>query len=178
MDDPAPDPRGPTPEPEEEASEEALATAEAFFVAVQQHDARAIWDLFTERAKAYVVNLGQDRGMDIDLASRLRRGTASDEELDTFLEDLLAGIQKDLQDIDLTRVALESKAIPESPFQVRVTYLVQVGVEQEGLQAAIPAGSLVLSHEEQEGWKVERLVPRPGDEPPQAGDADGLDDRG
>ncbi|MGH2772234.1 MAG: hypothetical protein ACRDIU_03735 [Actinomycetota bacterium] len=146
----------------EAASEGALALAEQFLLTVASGDARAMWELFSETARAFIVGLGHERGMQFDLVSRLKQGTASDQELDEFLGDLMLGIQRDLAGLDYTRLAFESVAEPEAPMQVRVNYLVRLGPEMEGMQAAIPAGSILLSLENDE-WKVERLVPRPGD---------------
>lgn len=154
-------------EPEEEASQQALAVAEAFFTAAKTGDARAVWDLFSENARNYVVNVAQERGMAVDLASRLRLGTASDAELDDFLAELIAGLQKDLSGVDFNRLAFESKVEPEAPMQVRVNYLQSIGPLVAELQTAIPAGSIVLSYDAEE-WRVERLVPRPGGDRPTA----------
>lgn len=148
-------------EPLEEASEGALQAAERFLLTVAAGDARRMWDQFSETAQAYIIGLGHERGMDFDLTSRLRSGTASDEEWDTFLGDLIYGIQHDLSGLDFTRLVFESKAEPEAPMQVRVNYLVRLGPEMEGMQTAIPAGSILLSFQYDQ-WKVERLIPRPG----------------
>lgn len=148
-------------EPMEEASEGALQLAEQFLLTVAAGDARKMWDLFSETAQAYIIGLGHERGMEFDLASRLRAGTASEEEWNTFLGDLIYGIQHDLSGLDLSRLVFESKAEPEAPMQVRVNYLVRLGPEMEGMQTAIPAGSLLLSFQYDQ-WKVERLIPRPG----------------
>ena len=145
----------------EEASEGALAVAEQFLLTISSGNAREMWDMFSETAQAYIIGLGHERGMDFDLASRLRSGTTSDEELDQFLGDLMLGIQHDLAGLDFSRMAFESKVEPEAPMQVRVNYLVQLGPEIEGIQTAIPAGSILLSLQNEQ-WKVERLVPRPG----------------
>lgn len=148
-------------EPLEEASEGALQVAEQFLLTVASGDARKMWELFSETAQAYIIGLGHERGMDFDLTSRLRAGTASEEEWDNFLGDLIFGIQHDLSGLDFTRLVFESKAEPEAPMQVRVNYLVRLGPEMEGMQTAIPAGSILLSYQYDQ-WKVERLVPRPG----------------
>lgn len=166
MDDPFKDlPEQPPGEllPEEAASEGALAVAESFFNALKSGDGRALWDLFSENARNYIINIGQERGMEFELASRLRAGTASDEELDDFLADLVAGIQRDLAGLDFARLALESKVEPEAPMMVRVTFLQSLGPMIDELQTAIPAGALVLSLEDSQ-WRLERIVPRPGQE--------------
>jgi hypothetical protein len=134
-----------------------LAAAESFLGALALGDARAVWDMFSGTAQAYIINLGIQRGMDFDLASRLRSGAATTEETDSFLGDLLSGLQRDLVGIDLARIAFESKASPEAPMQVRVNLLVQLGPDLDQLQTAIPAGAIVLSLED-EAWRVERLI--------------------
>lgn len=166
MDDPFEElPPGSTPlEPEEVASQGALAAAETFLAAIAAGDAREVWSLFSISAQAYIINLGVQRGMDFDLASRLRSGVATTEETDVFLGDLLGGLQRDLAGVDVSRVAMESKAAPEAPMQVRVNLLVQLGPQMSDLQTAIPAGGIILSLEN-EIWRVERLVP-PIDRPP------------
>ena len=146
--------------PEEIASEGVLAAAEAFFAALAARQGRAVWASFSDRAREYIINMGHERGMDFELAARLRAGSASEEEMEAFLEDLLAGLERDLRGVDFARLAFEAKAEPEAPMQVRVNYLVTIGPQIEGIQTAIPAGSLVLALEE-DGWKVERLEPRP-----------------
>lgn len=148
-------------EPEEAASEGVLGAAELFFRTVAAGDARGLWEQFSEAARAYILNLGHERGMDFDLTSRLRSGTASDEEIDDFLGDLLLGIQRDLAGVDFARLAFESKAEPEAPMQVRVNYLVRLGPDAGDLLTAMPAGSIVFSLEDDD-WKIERLIPRPG----------------
>lgn len=148
-------------EPEEEASEHALAAAESFLGAIAIGDADAMWNLFSDNAKAYIINLGHERGMDFDLASRLRSESASETETAEFRADLMAGLQRDLAGVDFTKLAFDSKAEPEAPMQVRVNYLVQIGAEVDDMLTAIPAGAIVLSLQD-EVWKVERLIPGPG----------------
>jgi len=162
-----PEGSGDEPEPEEVASEGALAVAETCFAQVAAGDAEGLWSLFSEPAQAYILNVGHERGMDFDLTSRLRAGAASSDEHEAFLSDVLAGIRRDLAGIDFARLAFDSKAEPEAPMQVRVHYLIQMGPDIPELLTAIPAGSLVLSLQP-DGWRVERLVPRPGGEPPGA----------
>lgn len=145
-------------EPEEIASEGALSAAEDFLERLAIGDARGVWDLFSTAAQAYIVNLGIQRGLDFDLASRLRSGVATTDETDSFLGDLMSGLRRDLAGLDLARVAFESKASPEAPMQVRVNLLMQLGPEVGELRTAIPAGAIILSLEG-EAWRIERLVP-------------------
>jgi hypothetical protein len=143
------------------ASDEPLKAAERFFQALAGDDARGLWDCFGEQARSYVLNLGLERGMDFDLNTRLRQGTATDEEFEEFIDDFLQGVRQDLRGVDIRRLAFESQVEPETTLRVRVTYLVTLGEPGVGIVTAVPAGSLVMVLE-QGDWKVERIVPRPG----------------
>lgn len=147
--------------PEEEFSVAPLASAERFFLAVAQGDHRRLWELLSDDARAYVVNVAMERGLDFDVASRIRSGNASDEEVDDYLGNLLEGIRRDLRGVDLQRLAFESTAEAHAPMQVRVTYLVEMEAAIGDLRPAIPAGSLIMAYEDDD-WKVDRLIPKPG----------------
>jgi hypothetical protein len=143
------------------ASDEPLKAAERFFQALVRGDARGLWESFGEQARAYVLNIGLTRGMDFDLNSRLRQGTATDEEFEEFLGDFLEGVRRDLRGVDIHRLGFESEVEPEAPMLVRVTYLVTLGELGVGIATAVPAGSLIMVLEDGD-WKVERILPRPG----------------
>lgn len=146
---------------DEETRRGAVEAAERFFGAVGEHDLRGFWDQMSEGARAYVLELALDRGMDFDLNSRLRQGTATDEEFDTYLDELLEGIKKDLRGLDLQRLAFEAAPEPDVPGKVRVTYSTRMDAMLGDVQPTLPAGSLVMTEEDGE-WKVDRLIPTPG----------------
>jgi hypothetical protein len=147
--------------PMEIASDEPLKAAERFFQALADGDARGLWGCFGGQARSFVLNLGLERGMDFDLNSRLRQGTATDEEFEEFIGDFLQGVRRDLRGVDIQRLAFESQVEPETVLRVRVTYLVTLGEPGVGIATAVPAGSLVMVLEDGD-WRVERVVPRPG----------------
>jgi hypothetical protein len=147
--------------PMEIASDEPLKAAERFFQALARDEARWLWDCFGEQARSYVLSLGLERGMDFDLNSRLRQGTATDEEFEEFIGDFLQGVRRDLRGVDIQRLAFESQVEPETTLRVRVTYLVTLGEPGVGIVTAVPAGSLIMVLEHGD-WKIERIVPRPG----------------
>jgi hypothetical protein len=99
--------------------------------------------------------------MDFDFASRLREGTAGEEEFDDYAQDLLTGMRHDIGNLDFAQLAFQATAEPTAPDQVRVTYLVQMSEAIGDMRSAIPAGSLLLSYDGEQ-WKVDRLVPKPG----------------
>lgn len=149
------------PEPDDEASAAAVAAAERFFAALAAWDHRALWEEFSEDARAYVINLALERGMDFDFAGRLREGTAGEEEFDEYARDLLAGIRADLGDVASSQLQFEAAAEPSAPDKLRITYLVAMSGALGDVPAAIPAGSLLMSHDGGR-WRVDRLIPKPG----------------
>lgn len=146
---------------DEETRRGAVEAAERFFAAVGEHDLRGFWEMMSDGARAYVLELALDRGMEFDLNSRLRQGTATDEEFDTYLDELLEGIKRDLRGLDLQRLAFEAAPEPEVPGKVRVTYSTRMDAMLGDVQPTLPAGSLMMTEEGGE-WKVDRLIPKPG----------------
>jgi hypothetical protein len=147
--------------PEEDASSAALAAAERFFMSVLYGDRQALWDLFSAGARQFIVRRGVERGLDPGLGASVSSGQIGGEAAAAFLADLLAGIRKDLEHVDLSDLAFDSVAEPHAPLQVRVTYLQTLGTTTGPAISAFPAGSLLMILED-DRWKVERLVPRPG----------------
>jgi len=147
--------------PMEIASDEPLKAAERFFQALAADDARGLWNCFGDQARAFVLNLGLERGMDFDLNSRLRQGATTDEEFDEFIGDFLQGVRRDLRGVDIQRLAFESQVEPETTMRVRVTYLATLGDPDVGIVTAVPAGSLIMVLEHGD-WKIERIIPHPG----------------
>lgn len=146
------------PIPDEDAAAIRVA-ADRFFDAVRRRDGDALWEAFSEGARAFVLNKAMEQGLDFDLATGLRDGTASEEERARYLANLVEGIRTDLRGVDLDNLTYELSREPESD-QVRVRYLVEVAAGPDGGHR-IPAGSLLVVAEE-EGWRVHRVIPRPG----------------
>lgn len=144
----------------EEELEDLREVSREFFAAVSDGDGRRLWELLSEDARAYVLNIAIEGGMDFDRGSRLRQGTASEEEWDEYLTALVGGIQRDLRGVDLERLTFELRREPEVPSVIRVHYLVEVG-SGDGSGHRIPAGSLRMVREGG-AWRVLRLVPKPG----------------
>lgn len=149
-------------EPDAGTRAEAIDAAARFFAAIAAQDHDALWHEFSEDARAYVINLAVERGMDFDFGSRLREGTAGQEEFDDYARDLLAGIRADLGDLDFERLTYEVAVEPSAPDKLRVTYLVALGEALGQGPSAIPAGSLLMSYDGAR-WRVDRLIPKPGE---------------
>jgi hypothetical protein len=140
---------------------EAQASAERFLTAIEKGDHRGVWDHFSDNAQAYVLNRAVDRGMDFDLMSSIRQGTASEEDLDSYYQDLLEGLRLDLRGVDIGRMTYEARPEPEVTRQIRVVYLMEMDMAIGDKRPSIPAGSVIMAPQGG-GWKVERLIPRPG----------------
>lgn len=147
--------------PEENSSTAALAAVERFFMSVLYGDRQALWDMFSAGARQFIIRRGVGRGLDPSLGATVSDGRTEGEAAEAFLSELLLGIRKDLEHVNLADLAFDSVAEPHAPLQVRVTYLQTLGVTTGLAIPAFPAGSLILILEDNE-WKVERLVPRPG----------------
>lgn len=136
-----------------------IAAAQRFFAAVKDGDREEVWHLFSDIARAFVLDRAIERGMNFDLASRIRQETATEEERDEYLQALLDGVRHDLRGVDLDRLTFSEE--PNEGGGVLVTYGVEVvnAITPEG--STITAGSMVMV-EEGDAWRVERLRPRPG----------------
>lgn len=148
----------------------AVAVAKRFFFAVTIGDGEAVWEELGDDARAYVVNVAVQQGMDFELGSRLRLGTAGQEERAAYLGNLVWGLQHDLDGIDLADLVYEAEEISGGPLEggrVRVRYAVPLGLVSPGSRSGdaapahtIPAGSVIVVRETGR-WCVERLIPRP-----------------
>jgi hypothetical protein len=142
--------------PEESGSAAALAVAERFFTAVLYGDRRGLWSLFTPSARRFILRRGREKGLPAEVAEMILAGDLHGSEAEVFLADLMAGIRRDLEAVDLGAVALSSVAEPHAPLQVKVTFLQTLGEGPGPTVAAFPAGSLLLALDGDE-WKVDRL---------------------
>lgn len=135
--------------------------AEAFLKAVYEGDPGAIWSSFSTEARNFVVARGVRRGMPYDLGQALLDNSADILDEVEFLADLLGGIEKDLETIDLGRISVSTNAEFISDHKVRVRFSEEFVIEVGPPLEALPVGSLELV-EEGQNWKIDRLIPRPG----------------
>lgn len=153
----------------------AITAVKRFFFALTVQDGPALWEELSEEGRAYVLNVAVRQGMDFELHSRLRQGSSSDEELTGYLENLVWGIRRDLDGIDLSHLSYEAETTDSGA--VLVKFMVPLGLTlprarntvdsgptespQLDPRAVIPAGSAVLVRERGR-WRITRLIPRPG----------------
>lgn len=138
----------------------ATGAAERFLNAIFEADTDLIWDLFSAAAREHVVARGMRRGLSADLGRALLEGTAEDMERAEFMGDLLGGLQRDLETVDLSRVHVEPIGESFDASQETVVFyerfIVAVGPPLEPL----PVGSIELVRVDGK-WMVDRLVPGP-----------------
>lgn len=149
----------PTPGNPPDNGADALETARAFIDAVTWGEHHRIWELLAEEGRVTVLRVAATRGMDQELATRLRDGAATAAEQEEFLADLLNGLRADLAGNDLDNLEYSIEAEPE-PVQGRARVgLVAPLPEPLAIGGDLPVGSLEMVHENG-GWRVERLVPQ------------------
>ncbi len=135
----------------------AVATARTFVAAVAWGEHHTVWDMLSKEGRAVVLRVASKRGMDEAMVARLRDGTAASSEREQFLTDLVNGLRADLEGTNLDGLDYEPDPAPE-PGRARVILVTPMPA---GLSAGLPVGSIELT-EEAGGWRVERLLPRPG----------------
>ena len=132
-----------------------------FLRAVYEGDADLIWSSFSRDARRFIIARGLRRGLSPQIGEAILAGTADDLERREFLGDLLLGLEKDLSNVDLDRVAVSDEPEPLGPGRVRVRYYESFAIETGPPLDPLPVGAVVLSIEAGE-WRIERLIPRPG----------------
>jgi hypothetical protein len=136
----------------------ALETARAFISAIAWGEHRRVWELLAEEGRTTVLRVAATRGMDQGLATRLRDGTASADEQEEFLGDLLNGLRADLAGNDLDNVKYEMDTEDTGAGRARVKLLAPLP-EPLALGGDLPVGTVELV-DESGGWRVDRLVPQ------------------
>lgn len=133
-------------------------TARSFVQAVAWGEHHLVWEMLGAEAQRVVMGIATSRGMPEPLAARLRGGTATPAELDQFRGDLVNGFRTDLLGVDID--TLEYDVLDDALFEKGTSRVVLVvPVPDPRLGAGLPAASLELRLED-DGWHVERLIPR------------------
>jgi hypothetical protein len=134
---------------------EALGAAQRFLDAVIWGDHRTVWNLIGSAGRTEVLEVATKRGMDEGLAARLASDSASENEFNEFLTDLVNGLRAELSGNDLDHVTYELDAAESGGGRAKVVMFVPL---HPALGGTLPIGHLELVTEG-DVWKVERLLP-------------------
>ena len=140
-----------------EAATGVVERSRAFVQAVVWGEHHRVWDMLSADGRKTVLRVAVSRGMDEALASRLRDGTATDEEREPFLRDLVNGLRADLQGGDVDTLEYVEEQESPAPGVVRVVLRTPLPEILGG--GGLPAGYVELTRGDA-GWQVERLVKR------------------
>jgi hypothetical protein len=135
------------------------AAAAAFVTAVAWGEHLLVWDLFSAEARRLVLRVAVTRGMDEQLAARLRDGTASTTERDIFLADLVNGLRADLRGADLECLQFDPPPGYDRSDPNRTRVVLMTPVVNPLLGAPLPVATIELVHERGQ-WRVEHLLPQ------------------
>ncbi|REK19880.1 MAG: hypothetical protein DWQ40_06180 [Actinobacteria bacterium] len=138
-----------------------VTLAENFLRAIYEGDPGVVWSSFSASARSFIVDRGISRGLPPELGQALLDGTADVLDHVEFLADLLSGLAKDLETVDLGKVEVERTPIRLGADRVKVTFVERFEIEVGPKLEPLPVGSLEMVASEG-GWEVERLNPGPG----------------
>lgn len=137
----------------------AVRAARRFLTAIYEGDTDGIWVLFAPEARQFVVGRAMRKGLSGDLGRELVDGTADAMERAEFLGDLLRGLQRDLETVDLSRVYVED-ADTGAATQTSVVFYERFVVEAGPPLDPLPVGSVEMIRIDSK-WRVQRLIPGP-----------------
>ncbi len=132
-----------------------IDAAREFVDAIVWGEHLKVWELMGVEARTTVLKVAVSRGMDEQLAARLRDGSASGPEREEFLADLVNGLRNDLAGNDLDNLEYELDTAPNQPGKARVVIQTPLNPLLGGY---LPAASVELS-DEAGRWKIDRLLP-------------------
>ena len=142
--------------PMSEGPDAAVPAATAFIHAIVWGEHTTLWDLLSDEGRAAAVSVAVRNGLDRVVAGRILDGLADPVERDRFLQELVAGLRRDLRSVELT----DELSVGESaPAGDAVAVELRTPSQLPGTRWW-PAGRLVLSRDPHRGWVVDRLEPR------------------
>lgn len=142
------------------AGETPVSAATRFFEALRSGIARDIWQSFSHEARTFIVERGVRRGLGPTLAEAILSNRADSELMADFLDDVRAGLERDLESVRLELVEF-GPAMTVDEGRTRVVYFERFDIPFGPPLDPLPVGSVYLTAEDG-GWKIDRLVPRPG----------------
>ena len=148
------------------AEPDAAERARAFVHAIVWAEHTTLWDLLSGEGRTAALSVAVRNGLDRVVAGRIHDDLADPLELQRFLQQLVEGLRRDLRSVELTELTVsDDSRHDDSRHDDGTSNGGTVAVELltpsqlPGIDAW-PAGRLVLSHDPERGWLVDRLEPR------------------
>lgn len=134
----------------------AAGRAAAFIHAIVWAEHTTLWDLLSDDGRTTALSVAVRNGLDRVVAGRIRDDLADPVERDRFLQQLVAGLRRDLRSVELTALTLGECSTGHDG---SATVELRTPSQLPGTDAW-PAGRLILSRDTDRGWVVDRLDPR------------------
>ncbi len=135
---------------------DATESAGDFIHAIVWAEHTTLWDLLSDRGRAAALSVATHNGLDRVVAGRIRDGLADPLEQERFLQQLVGGLRRDLRSVELTELTVGECSAGDDG---TVIFELETPSQLPGIDAW-PAGQLILSHDPERGWLVDRLDPR------------------
>lgn len=129
----------------------------AFVHAVGWGEHLSIWEMTSEGARRRILGVAVSRGMSPELAGRLLEGVATELEMGVFLGDLIAGLRKDLGEIDPDEPIMQVDSA-DSAGKNGACVVLKTRLIAETLGEALPVAVVNLSRENQL-WLIDEIQP-------------------
>ena len=115
-----------------------------------------LWDLLSDDGRGTALSVAMRNGLDRVVAGRIRDNLADPVERERFLQQLVAGLRRDLRSVELTELAIgDLRGGTDGTVTVELLSPSKVpNIE------SWPAGRLILSCDTDRRWAVDRLEPR------------------
>ena len=158
------------------AEPDAAERARAFVHAIVWAEHTTLWDLLSGEGRTAALSVAMRNGLDRVVAARIHDDLADPLELQRFLQQLVEGLRRDLRSVELTELTVSDDSrhddgtsddsrhhdgTSDDSRHHDGTVAVELLTPSQlpGIDAW-PAGRLVLSHDPERGWLVDRLEPR------------------
>lgn len=138
------------------AAPDAAERARAFVHAIVWAEHTTLWDLLSADGRTAALSVAVRNGLDRVVAGRIHDDVADPVELQRFLQQLVEGLRRDLRSVELTELTVSGCGRGDGG---TVSVELLSPSQLPGIDAW-PAGRLVLSHDPERGWLVDRLEPR------------------
>ncbi|MDE0677657.1 MAG: hypothetical protein OXH42_10025 [Acidimicrobiaceae bacterium] len=134
----------------------AAERAAAFIRAIVWAEHTVLWNLMSDAGRETALLVAVQNGLDRVAAGRMRDDLADPVERERLLRQLVDGLRRDLRSVELTELAIGECGL-QSDDAVAAELLSPSSLPGTD---AWPAGRIILSHDPQRGWLVDRLEPR------------------